>query len=237
MVMRAFACLILTIPLTAVAQDAGTPKKEVPKLETNMDKASYAIGFNIGKDLKRQGLELNPSVIAVGIAASMADEPSALTDAEIQEVFAALRAELQKKIAEKAAKNLEAGQAFLTANKEKEGVKVTKSGLQYKVLKEGNGKTPTTDSTVSTHYRGTLINGKTFDSSYEGDAPVEGEQPISFGVTQVIPGWTEALQLMKVGAKYRLFIPSELAYGENGPGEIGPNSVLIFDLELIDVKN
>ena len=143
---------------------------------------------------------------------------------------------MQKKTVAKAAKNLEDGKAFLAANKAKDGVKVTKSGLQYIVLKEGTGAVPTRASTVSTHYRGKLIDGTVFDNSYEGDDPTEADTPTSFGVTQVIKGWTEALQLMKVGAKYRLFLPSELAYGENGPAGIGPNSVLVFDIELVASK-
>ncbi|MEJ7591963.1 MAG: FKBP-type peptidyl-prolyl cis-trans isomerase [Planctomycetaceae bacterium] len=198
-----------------------------------MDKASYAIGYNIGKDFRKQGLDPNPTALAAGIAAALAGEKSVLTAEEIQAAFQAMQAEMQKKVEEKSSKNLDDGKAFLIANKAKDGGKVTKSGLQYIVLKEGTGPMPTRESTVSTHYRGKLIDGTVFDSSYEGDEPTETDKPASFGVTQVIKGWTEALQLMKVGAKYRLFLPSELAYGENGPPGIGPNSVLVFDIELV----
>jgi FKBP-type peptidyl-prolyl cis-trans isomerase FklB len=234
MVLRACALfLLMTTVVPVIAQDAAKEKSETPKLETTIDKASYAIGYNIGKDILKQGLEPNPEALAAGIAAALAGEKSVLTSEEIQAAFKAMQGEMQKKAEEKAAKNLEAGKAFLVENKAKEGVKVTKSGLQYIVLKEGTGAVPTKASTVSTHYRGKLIDGTVFDNSYEGDEPTEDDKPASFGVTQVIKGWTEALQLMKVGAKYRLFLPSELAYGENGPPGIGPNSVLIFDIELV----
>jgi FKBP-type peptidyl-prolyl cis-trans isomerase len=241
MVIRSVVFLLSAVfalsTLTVLAQDETPANKETPKLETTLDKASYAIGYNIGKDLKRQGLELDPKTIAQGIAASLSGAKSALSEEEVAEVFAALRQELMKKEAEKGTKNLEAGKKYLAANKAKEGVKVTKSGLQYLVIKEGDGAVPTKASTVSTHYRGTLIDGSVFDSSYKGEAPAEGDEPVSFGVTQVIKGWTEALQLMKVGSHYRLFIPSELAYGENGPGEIGANSTLIFEIYLIDSQD
>ena len=232
-------CPLFFFAITAVpviAQNAAPEKSETPKLETTLDKASYAIGYNIGKDMQKQGLEPNSKALVAGMLAALAGEKSVLSPEEIQTAFRALQGEMQKKSDEKAAKSLAAGKAFLEANKSKEGVKVTKSGLQYMVLKEGTGETPTRESTVSTHYRGKLIDGTVFDNSYEGEEPTENDQPASFGVTQVIKGWTEALQLMKVGAKYRLFIPSELAYGENGPAGIGPNAVLIFDIELVASK-
>jgi len=227
---------LITTAVPVFAQDAAKEKSEAPKLETTIEKASYAIGYNIGKDILKQGLETNPTALAAGIAAALAGEKSVLSPEEVQGVFKAMQAEMQKKTGAKAAKNLEDGKAFLAANKAKDGVKITKSGLQYIVLKEGTGAVPTRESTVSTHYRGKLIDGTVFDNSYEGDEPTEADKPASFGVTQVIKGWTEALQLMKVGAKYRLFLPSELAYGENGPPGIGPNSVLVFDIELVSSK-
>ena len=229
--------LLLTSTVSVIAQDAAQEKSKAPKLETTIDKASYAIGYNIGKDFLKQGLDPNPAALAAGIAAALAGEKSVLNPEETQAAFKAMQAEMQKKTVAKAAKNLEDGKAFLAANKAKEGVKVTKSGLQYIVLKEGSGATPTRESTVSTHYRGKLIDGTVFDNSYKGDDPTDADTPASFGVTQVIKGWTEALQLMKVGAKYRLFLPSELAYGENGPPAIGPNSVLVFDIELVSTKD
>lgn len=210
----------------AKVQDAAPAQEDVPKLETINDKAGYAIGFNIGKDLKRQGLALDPQTIAKGIAAALEGKESVFTDKEVQEVFTALREQL-------AQKKLESNKKFLEENKAKEGVKVTKSGLQYLVIKEGTGAKPTKASTVSTHYRGTLLDGTVFDESYKEDAPADGEEPRSFGVSQVIKGWTEGLQLMTVGSHYRMFIPSELAYGENGPGQIGANAVLIFDVYLV----
>lgn len=229
--------LLIATAVPAIEHAAAQEKSEAPKLETTIDKASYAIGYNIGKDILNKGLEPNPTALAAGIAAALAGEKSVLSPDEIQEAFKEMQAEVQKKAIAKAAKNLEDGKAFLQANKTKEGVKTTKSGLQYIVLKEGSGATPTRESTVSTHYRGKLIDGTVFDNSYEGDQPTEDDTPASFGVTQVIKGWTEALQLMKVGAKYRLFLPSELAYGENGPPGIGPNSVLVFDIELVASKD
>ena len=234
MVFRACALFFLmTTAVPVIAQNAAPEKSEAPKLETTIDKASYAIGYNIGKDMLKQGLDANPKALAAGIAAALAGEKPVLSPAEIQAVFKELQGEIQKKAEAKSTKNLTDGKAFLDANKTKDGVKATKSGLQYIVLKEGTGPTPTRESTVSTHYRGKLIDGTVFDSSYEGEEPTENDTPASFGVTQVIKGWTEALQLMKAGAKYRLFLPSELAYGENGPPGIGPNSVLVFDIELV----
>ncbi|MDA1229820.1 MAG: FKBP-type peptidyl-prolyl cis-trans isomerase [Planctomycetota bacterium] len=225
--------LILTIAVPVVAQDPAPEKNEAPKLETTIDKASYAIGYNIGNDIKHQGLEPNPKALAAGIMAALAGDESLLSPEEVKAALSALQAEMQKKTVEKAVKTLEVGKAFLEANKKKEGVKVTKSGLQYVVLKEGTGEMPTRASTVSTHYRGTFIDGKMFDSSYAGDEPTAADEPVSFPVTGVIAGWTEALQLMKVGAKYRLFVPSELAYKAAGRPSIPPNSVLLFDIELV----
>lgn len=228
--------LFLTTSVYAIAQDAASEKTEAPKLETTIQKASYAIGFNFAKKLQNDGLTPDAKALTAGIAAALADEKSALTQDEIKSVFAKLDAEMQKAAEEKAAKNVETGKAFLEENKKKNGIKVTKSGLQYLVIKAGTGATPTKSSTVTTHYRGTFIDGKKFDSSYAGDEPTATEEPISFPVTGVIAGWTEALQLMKVGAKYRLFVPSDLAYGEAGRPSIPPNSVLIFDIELVASK-
>ena len=139
---------------------------------------------------------------------------------------------------QKNAAKLAENQKFLDGNKAQKGVKVTKSGLQYLVVKEGDGPVPTAKSKVKTHYRGKLLNGTVFDQSYEGEAPADTDEPVSFGVTQVIKGWTEALQLMKTGSHYRLFIPSELAYGSRGAGgAIGPNEVLIFEIHLLETAD
>lgn len=229
-------CRALCVGMVIMVSSVTSAQESAPKLETVQDKVSYQLGIQVGMNLKRQGLELDSAIFAKGVATALAGGKSVLTDEEIQAAFAEFDGIMKKKVSEKAAKNLEAGKKFLEANKEKPGVKVTPSGLQYVVIREGAGTKPTTSSTVSTHYRGTLIDGTLFDSSYKGEAPTAADQPVSFGVTQVIKGWTEALQLMNVGAKYRLFIPSELAYGANGPGEIGPNSVLIFDIELVNVE-
>jgi FKBP-type peptidyl-prolyl cis-trans isomerase FklB len=231
MIVRLFVLgAFLTACTPAIAQD------KAPELKTVTDKASYQIGMNIGNNLRKQGLPVVPDLVVKGLLAGLKGEKSPLTAEEMQEVFAALDQEMRKRQQAKAGQNREAGEKFLAANKAKDGVNVTRSGLQYIVVKEGTGPKPTTDSEVTTHYRGSLIDGTVFDGSYEGDAPTESDEPISFGVTQVIKGWTEALQMMKVGSHYRLFIPSELAYGANGPGEIGPNSVLIFDIYLLGVN-
>ena len=234
-----FGIMILAMSLTTIAQgqegaDAKAADTKAPAMETDQAKASYAIGFNIGNDIKSKGLELDPQLIAAGIAAALKGEESALTEAQIAAAFAAMEKDMRAKSAAKATKNLEVGKKFLEENKSKEGVKVTKSGLQYIVIKEGTGATPTTDSTVTAHYRGTFIDGKSFDGTYEGKEPTEKDRPIPFPVTGVIAGWTEALQLMKVGAHYRLFIPGNLAYGEAGRPGIEPNSVLIFDIHLVE---
>lgn len=207
----------------AVAQDA-------PKLETDEQKASYGIGFNIGSSIRRDGLELDPELIAAGIAAGLKGAESTVSPEEVQ---AAMQAMQQKKAAEK----LKTNAKFLEENKAKKGVQTTKSGLQYTIIKEGAGAAPTAASKVRTHYRGKLLSGVLFDQSYEGEAPAASDMPAEFGVGQVIKGWTEALQLMKPGAHYKLYIPSELAYGERGTpgGPIGPNEILVFDVHLVEV--
>lgn len=219
---------------TILAQDV---EKTAPtEFKTAQDKVSYGIGMNIGRQFKSQGLELNIRNLTLGIAAVLEGTEPALSQAEIQAAFAEFEAERAAAAAKRGETNLAEAKKFLAENAKKDGVKSTKSGLQYMAITEGTGKTPTEKDTVSTHYRGKLLSGKTFDESYKGDKPTLEEEPVSFGVTQVISGWTEALQLMKVGSKYRLFIPPDLAYGPNGPGSIGPNSLLIFDIELIAVK-
>jgi len=217
-----------------VAQDV--EKTATLEFKTAQDKVSYGIGMNIGRQFKSQGLELNIKNLTLGIAAVLEGTEPALTQAEIQAAFAEFEAERAAVAAKLGETNLAAAKKFLVENVKKEGVKSTKSGLQYMVITEGTGQTPTAKDTVSTHYRGKLLSGKMFDESYEGAEPTPEDEPVSFGVTQVIPGWTEALQLMKVGSKYRLFISPDLAYGPNGPDSIGPNSLLIFDIELIGLK-
>lgn len=202
-------------------------------LQDKKQRISYSIGADIGSNFKRNDIEVDVKALAAGLADALAGK-TALTDAEIRETITAFRTELmekfQKKQDELAKKNLKEGEEFLAANAKKEGVKVTKSGLQYQVIKSGKGKTPKANDMVKTHYHGTLIDGTVFDSS------VERNEPAVFPVSGVIPGWTEALQMMKEGDKWKLFIPAKLAYGERGAGQrIPPNSVLIFEIELLEV--
>lgn len=203
------------------------------ELKTNREKVSYAIGRNIGTQFQQQELDVDPRIVAAGIASILNGTESLLTDDQMQAAFEAFREEMKQAQAEKAKQNKVEATKFLTENAKKDGVRQTKTGLQYLVLKEGTGDTPATDHKVAAHYRGTFLNGKVFDESYEGDVPTDDESPREFPVTGVIAGWTEALQLMKVGSKYRLFITPELAYGENGRPGIPGNSLLIFDLELV----
>jgi FKBP-type peptidyl-prolyl cis-trans isomerase FklB len=204
-------------------------------LKDDKDKVSYSIGLNIGRSMKTEGLAINPDALAAALKDVFSDTKPQLTDEEVQTVMQNFQKEMQAKQMkareEGLGKNKVEGEKFLVDNKKKEGIKTTTSGLQYKVIKDGTGKTPKATDTVKTHYRGTLINGTEFDSSYKRNEPAE------FPVNGVIKGWTEALQLMKEGAKWQLFIPSDLAYGERGAGkDIGPNSTLIFEIELLSVK-
>jgi FKBP-type peptidyl-prolyl cis-trans isomerase FklB len=208
--------------------------QEKPELKDAKQRASYAIGANIGTDMKRQELDLDPKLIGAGLVDAFAGK-TAMTEVEIRAALDAFRDEMAKKMQAKQAvagtENQKKGEAFLAANAKKEGVKTTASGLQYKVVKSGSGAMPKATDTVKVHYHGTLIDGTVFDSS------VDRGEPVSFPVGGVIPGWTEALQLMKVGDKFQLYIPSKLAYGENGAGgKIGPNSTLIFDVELLGIE-
>jgi FKBP-type peptidyl-prolyl cis-trans isomerase len=202
-------------------------------LRSEMDKVSYAIGSQIGQNFKRQGIEIRLEIMMQGIKDALEGKEAALSQEEMRQVMTSfqqrLREQMQVRRTAEAAKNLGEGKTFLEANKAKEGVKVLPSGLQYKVLKEGTGKTPTADDKVKTHYRGRLIDGTEFDSSYKRGKPAE------FPVKGVIKGWTEALQLMKEGAKWELYIPPDLGYGERGTRGIPPNSALIFEIELLEV--
>lgn len=199
------------------------------------DKISYSIGVDVGKSISKQGIEINPDIFAQGLKDAKDAKNVKMTDEQVRETLLALQTELvekQKKEArDLAAKNLADGEKFLADNKKNKDVVTRPSGLEYRIIKEGSGASPKATDSVTTHYKGKLIDGKEFDSSY-----TRGE-PVKFPVNGVIPGWTEALQLMKPGAKWELFIPAKLAYGENGLGQIiGPNSTLIFDIELISVE-
>ena len=201
-------------------------------LKDQKDKISYILGMDIGNNLKKQSVSVNPKILAKGIEDALAGAKPLLTEQEIRETMMAFQKEMMAKQAEVAKKNKTEGEAFLAENKKKEGVKTLPSGLQYKVMKAGTGKKPKSNDTVTVNYRGTLIDGTEFDSSYKRG------QPATFQVSGVIPGWTEALQLMEEGAKWQLFVPSNLAYGERGAagGMIGPNSTLIFEVELISIQ-
>ena len=204
-------------------------------LNNQKDKVSYIIGMEIGKNFKKQSIDIDPDILTRGIKDAISGGKPLLTEQEIQENMVTFQKEMMAKQEELAKKlgenNKKEGEAFLAENKKKDGVKTLPSGLQYKVTKAGTGKKPKLTDTVMTHYRGTLIDGTEFDSSYRRG------QPVSFPVTGVIPGWTEALQLMEEGAKWQLFIPPNLAYGERGAGrDIGPNATLIFEIELISIQ-
>jgi FKBP-type peptidyl-prolyl cis-trans isomerase FklB len=204
-------------------------------LKDSKDKVSYAIGLDVGNAMKKQSIDINTDIFMKGLKDSLSGDKKLMTDDEIRETMTAFSREMadkQKEMMKKAAeKNRQEGDVFLAENKKKEGIKTVASGLQYKVIEEGKGKTPKAGDTVTVNYRGTLIDGTEFDSSYKRG------QPATFPVSGVIKGWTEALQLMKEGAKWQLFIPSDLAYADKGAGGIiGPNAVLIFDVELISVK-
>jgi FKBP-type peptidyl-prolyl cis-trans isomerase FklB len=218
---------LLLLSFAAAAQDA-------PELKTDKDKLSYALGMNIGENLRRQGLELDPAVFAKAFAESFNGGKTAMTDQEMQTLLTAAGQEFRKKQAaqqaEKGAAAQKEGEAFLAANKTKDGVVTLPSGLQYKILTTGTGEKPTLDDTVVCNYKGTLINGTEFDASEKHGGP------LTFPVKGVIAGWTEALQLMPVGSKWQLFVPSSLAYGAQGPGAIGPNATLIFEVELVSIK-
>jgi len=204
-------------------------------LKKKKDKVSYVIGMEIGKNFKKQSIDIDPDILVKGIKDAISDGKPLLTEQEVQETMITFQKEMmakQEELAKKLGeKNKKEGEAFLAENKKKEGVKTLPSGLQYKVIKAGTGEKPKLTDTVMTQYRGTLIDGTEFDSSYRRG------QPVSFPVTGVIPGWTEALQLMEEGAKWQLFIPPNLAYGERGAGrDIGPNATLIFEIELVSIQ-
>jgi len=203
------------------------------ELETEGQKLGYIIGMDIGASLKQQGTELDLDSLIEAIRATYNNEPLAMTPEEaasVRETFiAARRAEAEQERASMASINAAEGDKFLLENRAKEGVQLTDSGLQYQVVVMGDGAKPVASDKVTVHYRGTLLNGEEFDSSYSRN------QPTSFQLDQVIPGWTEGVQLMPVGSKFMFYIPSNLAYGPNGGGPIGPNATLIFEVELLSI--
>jgi FKBP-type peptidyl-prolyl cis-trans isomerase len=202
---------------------------DVLTLNTTKEKASYAIGLNWGKSMHRDSVDLDPDIILRGLRDGLAGGESLMTDEEAKAAIETFQVEFRTQIEEN---NKKEGDDFLAANKTKEGVVTLPSGLEYKILKAGTGPIPTATDTVICNYKGTLLNNTEFDSSYKRG------QPVTFPVTGVIKGWTEALQLMPVGSKWQLFIPSDLAYGKNGAprGGIGPNSTLVFEVELVSIQ-
>lgn len=222
--------LVLASMIVLVAGSGCAKEKEV-ELNTTSQKASYAVGLQVAKSLGTFPVEFNRAAFVAALNDTLDGKEPRLSQEQISSVFAELQSQAQKDASAAAEKNLERGKAFLAENAKKEGVTTTASGLQYTVLTKGKGKKPSAKDTVEVHYRGTTIDGKEFDSSHKRGAPA------TLGVTQVIPGWIEALQIMTVGSKYKLFIPSHLAYGPRGAGaDIGPNEVLIFDIQLLAIK-
>ena len=228
----AIACIGLTTLLSACNDK---PATKTVTLDNQTAKASYSIGSQLGSQVAQAKDMIDHDALIMGFKDSMDGKELQISAEEMQTVMQTFQQAMMEKQQSKqnALKetNKAEGDKFLAENKSKEGVKTTASGLQYKVLKKGSGEAPKLTDTVVTHYSGTLINGKVFDSSYKRNSPA------TFPVNGVIKGWTEALQLMEVGAKWQLFIPSELAYGERGAGaDIGPNQVLIFEIELLEIK-
>jgi len=213
----------------AKAAEVKAEEEKADPFTNDVDRVSYAIGVQIGTGMKQQGLEVNPDMIAQAMKDVFAGKETLLNQEQVQKVFMDFQKQMMEKQKKAAEENAKKGAAFLEANKGKEGVKVLPSGLQYKVITEGTGKTPTADDRVKTNYRGTLIDGTEFDSSYKRGEPAE------FPVKGVIRGWTEALQLMKEGAKWELYIPAALGYGERGSQSIPGNSTLVFEIELLEV--
>lgn len=230
------------------ASQSGTPSSTTKKattatrkttaplvLKTDKEKQSYAMGMNLGIGLHRQGMTLDPALVARGLRDAQAGNKTIMTEEEartaVQQFQNEVREKMQSSAQTQGAANRKAGQEFLDANKNKPGVITLPDGLQYKILKEGDGPKPTASDTVSCNYRGTLINGKEFDSSYKRG------QPTSFPVSGVIKGWTEALELMPVGSKWELYIPADLAYGDRGAGQdIQPGDTLIFEIDLLGIE-
>ena len=220
-----------TRPRTGTASKTAAPLT----LKTDKDKASYAIGANIGKSMHKDELDIDPNILLRGLKDGMAGGKALMTDDEIKASLTALQTDIRNKQQAKmqavGEANKRAGDAFLAVNKTQEGVVTLADGLQYRILQEGTGPKPTAGDSVVCNYRGTLLNNTEFDSSYKRG------QPATFPVTGVIKGWTEALQLMPVASKWQIFVPSELAYGVRGAGaEIGPNSTLVFEIELLSIQ-
>jgi len=228
-----FKCMAVLVVVGLMATQVNAA--QAPLLKTQKEKISYSIGVSAAKGLKQQGIEVNVESLVKGLKDELAGKKLLMTENELQATMSKFQAELSQKQTQGAktasAGNKKEGAAFLAKNKTKPGVVTLSSGLQYKILKAGTGKKPIGSDTVKCDYRGTLINGTEFDSSYRRG------QAASFPVSGVISGWTEALKLMPVGSKWQLFVPSQLAYGAQGTGrEIGPDATLIFEVELLAIK-
>ncbi|MBP5406952.1 FKBP-type peptidyl-prolyl cis-trans isomerase [bacterium] len=239
---KVICCVIMAVSMffcacgNCTAGNNGETEITKEKIDGNKQvKFGYALGSDVGRNLKKQNFDFDSNAFIAGFKAAFTGTESKMTEEEIGTALQEFQTEMIAKFAEerqkKAAENKEAGEKFLAENKTKEGVKTTESGLQYIVEKEGEGESPAAEDIVEVHYRGTLLDGTEFDSSYKRN------EPAKFPLNRVIKGWTEGVQLMKKGAKYKFFIPSELAYGEGGAGEhIGPNSTLIFEVELLSFE-
>lgn len=206
-----------------------------PQLSSMEDKVSYSIGSDLGKNLKKQGITINPKIFAKGMEDGMSGGKLLMTEDEMKQVLSDFEKEMMNKRAtefnKQAEENKAKGEAFLKENQSKKGVVSMPSGLQYKIIKQGSGIKPTKEDTVTVEYTGKLISGEVFDSTEQGG------KPVSFKLNQVIPGWTEALQMMPAGSTWEVYIPAKLAYGSrNVGGAIGPNETLIFNVHLIEVK-
>lgn len=224
---------ILATALLLVACQSSTQQKK--ELKTQKDSISYMIGMDIGKNLKTQSIDVDAEALAQGMKDMLDSNKTMLTEEQAQQVAQELQhvmmAKREEKMKVSSDKNKKEGDTFLAENKKKEGVVALPDGLQYKIIKKGTGRIPKENETVTVHYRGTLLDGTEFDSSYKRG------QPATFPVNGVIKGWVEALHLMPVGSKWQLFIPPDLGYGEQGAGQnIGPNTTLIFEVELLSVK-
>ncbi len=227
--MKFNALVLCTLLLTLAACEKKEPVQAQINLETEEDRFSYGLGMVIGERVLKQYGEVDYDLMLAGIKAQHKDQETLIT---IEEAGETLQAQVEKKLTEKSAANKARGEAYLDSNARKDGVTVTESGLQYSVITEGDGVKPEATDEVTVHYRGTLIDGTEFDSSYSRGAPT------SFVLNQVIPGWTEGVQLMSVGSKFQFVIPYGLGYGERGAGgSIGPFETLIFEVELMEIKS